>query len=241
MNTSKRQAPSLRGDRVKSVRILSGHTRKSFFEHFGIPIATIRSWEEPPTNRCGITKNGATRMCEAVHRCGLLCSPEWLLYGEGPGPTMIRLPQRKPQRELFTWNQEESIIKDIKSFKKHNPEAIVATIPDSTMTPFYHLGDYVAGIRRQGKDIKHLVGFNCIVEVNNQTLVRRMVEVDDDNLCTLSGTNLNAKVPQLIMSNIKVVSAAQIVWHRTREKEQTLKTERRQTDTNSPITPLKFA
>lgn len=234
MTTIKREPPSLRGDRVKSVRILSGHTRKSFFEQFGIPIATLRSWEEPPTNRCGITKNGAIRMCEAVHSCGLLCSPEWLLYGEGPGPTMIRRFHHKRQRELFTWNQEESIIKDIKSFKRHNPEAIVITIANDAMTPFYSCGDYVAGIRRQGKDIKCLAGMNCIIEVGNKTLVRRIVEVNKDNLCTLSGTNLNANTPQLIISNIKIDAAAQIVWHRTREK-RLLKSE-----PNNLVAPIQF-
>ncbi len=218
----KRSDPALRGDRIKSARMLAGHTRKSFAQAFGIPAATIRAWEEPPVNRNGVTLNGAKRITKALNTSGIYCTADWLLHGKGPGPTLMNDAHHLEAPEEVQWGEEESVFKDINSFKQNNPKPLVTVITDEAMLPFYMYGDYVAGTRREGPEMRTLVGLNCIVEVGDRTLVRRVSMVDDQDRYTLTAVNMDPSIPDSIMTNVSLHAAAQVVWHRGRERNSIL-------------------
>ncbi len=214
----KRSDPALRGDRIKSARMLAGHTRQSFAESSGISANTIRAWEEPPANRNGITSNGAKRITEALNNGGVYCTEDWLLFGKGPGPTLINDAPSLDDPDNIEWGQEEAVFRDINAFKSNNPSPLVTIITDDAMVPFYSYGDYVAGTRRVGDNIRALIGLNCIVEVGDRTLVRRISMVDQNNHYTLTALNMDPNIPDPVMSDVTINTAAQVVWHRSREK-----------------------
>ena len=197
--------------------MLSGHTRKYFSSITGISMATLRAWEEPIAERKGLTKKGADRLIKAFYECGIYCSKNWLLSGDGPGPSVVNMvPNPILFNEEVTWGEEESILKDIESFKSNNHDPIVAIVPDGAMLPKYSYGDYVAGNKKYGNDIKMLIGLNCIVEVNNKTLIRKIIT--DESGYVLMAINQDPSITSPIISNINLNFAAEIVWHRWRER-----------------------
>ncbi len=213
----KRSDPAIRGDRIKSARMLAGYTRKSFAEQFCIPTATIRAWEEPPTNRKGITSNGAKRLIKALNNSGVYCTSDWLLSGKGPGPTMINQLSDNEQPDQIHWGQEEAVFRDINAFKRNNHSPLVAVITDNAMLPFYNYGDYVGGVIREKSQIRSLVGQNCIIDLGDRIVVRRISVVNKNDFFTLSALNMDTNVEEPIITNVRIEAAAQIVWHRSRE------------------------
>lgn len=214
----KKTNASLRGDRIKSARMLAGYTRKAFADRFSIPVPTIRAWEEPPVGRNGVTDSGAKRLIKVFQEAGIYCTAEWILHGKGPGPTIVDRYNNNEPEKAITWGEEESILRDIESFKQNNRAGMVAVVTDRAMIPFYSYGDYVGGERKSGPDIRSLVGLNCIVEVNDKIFVRRISMVDAKGLYTLTALNMELSGVQPVMTNVRVAAAAQIVWHRGRAR-----------------------
>lgn len=204
------------GNRIKSTRMLSGYTRKSFALETGISSATLRFWEEPKHGRYGLTKKGAERLITAFNKCGVLCDKEWLLSGKGHGPKLIntnfsKLFEDDDQQE--SWGEEEAIIKDIESFKENNPNSIILMITDTSMLPIYSEGDYVGGSKKYSCDIKNLIGLNCIVETDKYILARKIVAGRSSDVFSLIALNKKGGSEQVTL-NVELKSAAEIVFHR---------------------------
>ena len=217
-NSSKKnteESPSSKvGNRVKSARMLSGHTRKSFADASSISMATLRAWEEPLPKRYGLTEKGAERLIEFLNICGILCTKEWLLLGAGPAANFIREPFNDCT-DKSVWDEEESILNDISAFKKNNPTPVVIIVQDDSMMPIFKPNDYVGGTKVVNKEIKKLIGLNCIVEVSGKTVIRKII-MEKNNLYTLITLNQNHEIHASIMVDVKVESAAEIVWQRRR-------------------------
>ncbi len=214
----KKNNASLRGDRIKSARMLAGYTRKAFADKFLIPVPTIRAWEEPPAGRNGVTSSGTKRLIKVFQESGIYCTEDWILNGKGPGPTIVDRYNDTAPEALITWGEEESILRDIESFKQNNHSAMVAVVTDRAMTPYYNYGDYVGGEKKTGRDICSLVGLNCIVEVRNKTWIRRISMLDAENRYTLIALNMEVQGIEPVMFNVEITAAAQIVWHRGRAR-----------------------
>lgn len=201
--------------------MLAGYNRKMFSEKTGISAVTLRAWEEPPVDRHGITKNGITRLIKALEDCGIHCTEEWIALGIGLGPSIIGIDTSKifsGSQNTVSWDEEESILKDIESFKSNNPNPIVAIIIDGSMLPFYTYGDYVGGTKRFGDDIVALSGLNCIVDLVNLTIIRKIDYIESLNKFTLTALNVDSSVKEPVIQNAEIISAAKIVWHRSKEK-----------------------
>jgi len=208
------------GNRIKSARMLSGHTRKSFAAKSSISLATLRFWEEPKSGRYGLTNKGAEKLMTAFNICGIYCTKEWLFYGHGIGPKLINLtpPTFFDDQDINVWNEEESILKDIEAFKKNNPQPTIVIITDDTMLPSYSYGDYVAGSKVFNNDIQKLVGLNCIIELIDRTIVRKIIASTSENKYSLLSLNQNSTINQPLLLEIEPISAAEIVFHRWRKK-----------------------
>lgn len=217
-DTLVKSAPTVIGNRVKSARALSGHTRSSFAAASKISMATMRAWEEPPQGRSGLTNKGAARFIKALNENGIYCTETWVLYGLGPGPKIISTsPADFFAEDAITWGEEESLLRDIASFKENNPNPVVAIITDGGMLPFYAYGDYVAGSKREGADIKQLLGLDCIVKTPTRVMVRRISSVENFKY-VLTPINQDSALSTPILPNIHIEYAAEIVWHRRRRK-----------------------
>lgn len=185
-------------------------------------MATLRAWEEPTSGRSGLTVKGAIRFVHALSKMGIYCTEAWLLDGTVPGPNIIQTSGDSAITDIdVSWGEEESILKDIDSFKRNNPDPIVAIVTDGSMLPKFSYGDYVGGSKVYGKDIELLIGTNCIVEMENKTLIRRLSSISEGGY-TLTASNQEPYVIDSVITGANLKSAAEIVWHRWRKKIQNI-------------------
>lgn len=213
-----RDNPVSVGNRVKSARMLTGHSRQAFAAVSNISMATLRAWEEPTTGRFGLTKKGAKRFIHALNEFGIYCTEDWLLCGHGHGPNIIQTSsEKKFDENEVTWGEEEAILKDINAFKKNNPDPIVAIVTDGSMLPLFSYGDYVGGCKVYEEDIKKLIGMNCIVKMQDKALMRRLSSFSENGY-TLTSLNQESTVVDPVITGAVLKFAAEIVWHRWRKK-----------------------
>lgn len=217
---STRDNPTSVGNRVKSARMLSGHSRRSFSAESSISMATLRAWEEPTAGRYGLTKKGAERFVSALNEMGVYCTTDWLLHGVGPGPNIIRTAHEMAlDIEEVSWGEEEAILKDIEAFKRNNHDPIVAIVTDGSMLPKFSYGDYVGGCKVYGEEIKKLIGVTCIIGIDEKTVIRRLTSASGSRY-TLTALNQESTTVDTVITDIILKFAAEITWHRWRKKIQ---------------------
>ncbi len=180
-------------------------------EQFYISVNTLQSWE---SDKNSLTTNGANKLQMAFARAGLVCSEEWLLTGKGQPPMLLH-DDIQPSSEI---TEDLCILRELEVFKAINPDAIAILITDNGMEPLYEIGDYVGGNKKKKDQILAIIGQNCIVEtIHGETLVRKVLRGSTEQLYTL--VCINAYTDQEpILPDMKLNFAANIVWHRKKEK-----------------------
>jgi hypothetical protein len=197
------------GKRVRLARNILGLSRKDVDDKFHISIHTLQSWE---VDRTPLTPKGAKKLEKLFAQVGLFCTEKWLLTGEGHFPTLIT---NKDTSAGLT--EELRILREIEAFEVTNPAPIVVVVADDGTEPLYNLGDYVAGNKRYEDGISCIAGTACIVEtVQGETLVRKLLPGKKSAFYNLACINNYSRQQPLII-NVKLLYAAQIVWHRKRE------------------------
>ncbi len=211
------------GDRLRRARVLAGlTTRREFEKKHHISANTLQGWEQ---GKNPLSEKGARRVVEAFNREGLICTPEWLLHGTGMPPRpyeMLRVGMNAQSVDLnsdldkLNLREEESIYKETQLFKEQYPGAIVITVSDDSMLPYYKEGDYVGGVQVANTDIKKFVNELCILELENNLILPRLLQKGsrDDGLYTASCMNPTSKSAPLNLIDVKVISAAPVIWHR---------------------------
>lgn len=205
------------GRRVKSSRMLAGLSRKDLNDKYGISAATLRSWEDPKGGRKGLTEKGALRLIKALADAGVSCNVTWLMTGSGSGPSLAKPSFYSSEPSDITWNEEEAIFREIAFFKEINSHAIVVMVKDRGMEPYYEQNGYVAGNKVSNNMISNLLGLNCIVEtLRGDVLVRRLQKGSQDGRYTLVCLNPVQEIQEVIINDVELVNAAEIVWYRKR-------------------------
>lgn len=157
-----------RGKRIRMLRALSGLSRKQFQAQLNVSISTLNIWEN---GRVCLTVKGAARIVSAVKEVGIECSEEWLLSGLGSPPrptTSDFLPQigkSSPETDIF-----------IRSVKN----SVHTAVDDELMSPFFRVGDLVAGEAISFEEIESFVGRFILVELDDRTIVRYLDAVSND-------------------------------------------------------------
>jgi hypothetical protein len=83
------------------------------------------------------------------------------------------------------------------------------------MSPRYDIGDYVAGILYSSSFIDDLIGLECIVKTTDgELLVRSLCRGQKQGHYTLTCSNPKTTVIYPVIHNVKLLSAAYIIWHR---------------------------
>ena len=139
------------------------------------------------------------------------------MFGKGQGPTIIG-QSVKPINfdfEEANWGDEESILKDIASFKENNSNAIVIMISDDAMFPLFSSGDFVGGCVMQNFKLKQLVNSYCIIETEGTTLVGKISACKKNQITV---TSKNSLYPDKNIHDVQIKSIAEVVWHRWRKK-----------------------
>ena len=180
---------------------------------------TLIGWEI--ARHGGLSKVGAKKVIERVAKEGVVCTLDWLLFGNGQGPTII--PDYPilsnvlniNEKRLSITTEDQDIMKELQLFKKHYQNTIELQLPDDGMAPFFTAGDYVAGIRVHGKQINQLINYNCIVQLKNGNILFRTIKQGEDDDCfTLTCLNSQTSLAESTVHNIKLLSAGCVIWHR---------------------------
>ncbi|MGD9107775.1 MAG: hypothetical protein PVI75_01210 [Gammaproteobacteria bacterium] len=187
-------AAKAKGRRMQHLRNLTGLSRQEFCDKHNINQRTLKSWELGDYK--GIPENSAAKVIAAYFEEGVRCELPWLMHGTGQPPTLT---------------QKKQIEKEIEMFKQNNPNYIILSINDNTMEPYFYPKDWVAGIKRKGKDIQTLIGLNCIIETSDERILLRHLEAGSKkDHYTISCANQTLK-------NVSLKSAAQVLWMRRKE------------------------
>lgn len=213
--TKNQTAAVSRGKRLKSLRMMSGLSRKNLADKYNLSASTLQSWEDAKAG--GLTDKGAKKIILALQAEGVQCTLDWLLYGVGKPPQLAARYSQEIREEsaVYEASEEHALVKELLIFRQYNPNAVDYMVADNGMEPFYQKGDYVAGRRRVGKDIKVLIGKNCIVETKaNEIYLRRLRQGSKENLYTLVCINLDTSVTDLVLYDCELKSAAGVIWHR---------------------------
>ncbi len=215
MTTTTEPSPK---ERIKHTRAVLGITRKEFGERSGISANTLRAWENGVNP---ISPKVAKKLAQGFSHCGLQCQPEWILSGVGISPREFnRATKYTHMNETIAvpdmeWDDALSIIKEIQFFEFQHTNAIVVAISNDSMEPLYSLGEYVAGIAVTDVEIDNLVGQNCIIEDESGCVhVRKLQKGMMAKTYTCYALNPKTTAQEPVLFNIKVNSAAKIIWHR---------------------------
>lgn len=207
------------GERLKSLRRLLRVTRAYLQAKYGLPEVTLKSWENGASR---LTESGAERCVEMYRQEGLIVNLEWIMHGLGLDPKLtvsvcdyFAAPNKAVS--AFAYDDEEAIIRDAKSFKESYPDAVVMIINNHEMRPFYCPGDYIGGRMREGAALQEAVNRDCIVYLKDGERLFRRVLVNKQGQFNLSCLNPHETTEQPVLYDVKIESAAPVVWHRWRD------------------------
>lgn len=210
-------SPEARASRLKRLRNLANLSRKEMCEASDIKHDTLIGWEV--SRHGGLSKIGAQKVISRVAKAGVQCTLEWLLEGIGPMP--IIFPNLIIGNSSEAICVEEKIIhNELLFFKSQYPDAIDYVVEDDGMIPQYFPDDHLAGIKRYGEKISHLIGYDCIVQLTDGIiLLRRLQEGSKENLYNLSCINPKTTAISPTIFNIELICAAPVIWIRKKDSK----------------------
>jgi len=140
------------GLRIKACRTLTGLNQEEFSLKHEFSLPSVKSWE---FGRVVPRIEGLQKLIEALRADGIFVKINWLLFGEGTGPSFFL---DSFDNSLDTHDLSDSGSNYIEAFKleckrsKQNP--IIALIDDDEMSPYYRKGDITAGVLVDDSDLK---------------------------------------------------------------------------------------
>ena len=196
-----------RGDRLRKVRNLANLTRKDLCNSFELKLNTYKGWELGRFG--GLPADGAERVLKRIAQENVICSIDWLLYGEGQEPYLV-----PGSRGAIVDTETDFLLKEITIFQNLYQNAIYLKINDDTLSPVYVSGDYVAGIRVFDADISTALNQVCIIQLaNGELLCRYLREGLSKNKYKVLATNLQSKASHLQLLDAEINFAAPVVRH----------------------------
>ncbi len=210
-----------RARRVQLLRDMSQLSRREFAEKTGIPHSTMQHWEDG--NVHSLPEKSINRLITGLAAIGIHCSFDWLLHGAGEPPLVIDkwaitgqvMTEEAKHSEATQKNQIKQIQAETEVFLKQHKHAVDFVVNDDAMEPIYKKGEVVAGIRRYGKAIENLIGQDCIVLIQGgESYLRRLMAGSLAGCYHLSHINLATTARKPFFYDVKLVSAAPVVWLR---------------------------
>ena len=205
---------SEKASRVKKARSLTSLSRREFCRRYEIPENTLREWENPKKSRNGITDKGAKRLISALINEGVECTFDWILNGDGQGPAIIRTPASIVSIE--TWNQEESIICEMSTFKSQNPGAVVTVLTSDDFKPIYLKGDILGAIVGTDFNPFQLSGKICIFQKHSTSkpLIRKYFFDRNQKTHVLTVLDPTSPTEQTIVEYDNPCVIGEVIWMR---------------------------
>ncbi|HTM64592.1 MAG TPA: S24/S26 family peptidase [Gammaproteobacteria bacterium] len=214
-------SPNAKADRLKRVRNLANLSREDFCADGTINLTTLISWEVGRFG--GLSRKGAASVVARIAKEGVFVAPEWLLYGTGAGPEVhfnkMSAVHDELNHDVDTLSENAKIMIELSVFRKLHKNAIDFIVDDDTMLPHYQPGDYVAGVKRFGDDIKSLIGHTCIVQTASGSIYfRNLLQGPRENSYNLIPANPQANANNTVVYDVELECAATVVWNRRSEQ-----------------------
>lgn len=209
--------------RIKQLREMTGLSRRDFSKKAGIPHSSLQYWENPEETEYKITLDAAQRLLIALRNFGVQCSEEWIQTGEGPSPYIINaiaiersvLKEKTAKLDIGEGAENKDIEQELNLFLQKNKDAVATIIFDDAMSPRYIIGEVVAGIRVYETEMEKIAGWDCIVLTQDGDIyVRTLMKGSLTDHYNLIPCNPNTAALKAILKDVKLVSAAPIIWTR---------------------------
>lgn len=207
-------SPQARGNRARSVREALRYSRRVLAVKYPfLKEGTLQNWEDARFG--GLTENGARQLAKAYQSEGLDCREEWLFYGIGPSPfessyTVGVNPRQIPENKM---DYNTLVTKGLELLYQYHHNTVDAIIADDGMQPGLWAGDHVAGIRYFAEDFESILNTPCIIQTQlGELLVRLFTAGTKPDRYTLKCINPYTKIAQPILTDVRVFSAAPILW-----------------------------
>lgn len=204
-----------RGQRLIQIRRLLGLSRLKFCERFGFANTTVAQWEMLSGVSPGINERHARRIIHAVEGANLVISEQWLLYGKGDPPYLLK-PAEKPPLNLFHFAcMRDELAKLVQhTLAELGPKFQAYQIPDDCMLPDFVPGDMVIAIIAEHTQWLDL--FNnkpCLITQNDGSqLVRIFREIAPSHYLLLNSNPRSTQVQPTVV-NARIQTIGQIVIH----------------------------
>lgn len=181
-----------KGERVKQVRLLSGHTVVDFAEICNANLETYKTWEYD--RKYGLSKKGASIISKCVlNLCNIKCSPEWLTNGDGYEPFRVKQNSAYIESELSL-------------FISHHSQCLTFVLDtdfDSTFTRH----DTIAGECLPTDILSLSINKLSIIQTQENSLCIGVIKKIMGKEVTILGGKKN-KI------NIAYLKIAPVIWHR---------------------------
>lgn len=207
-----------RAKRLRRVRNMANLTRDAMCAGDGLNINTYKGWEIARYG--GLPVDGAEKVVKRVAREGVICTIDWLLHGRGVGPYVLPTGGRSQistEVLIGAATGEAALIQnELALFTKQFSDTVYCQVQDDALTPFYNVGDYVAGVKYYGEQISDLIGQNCLVQTpEGEILVRHLRAGTQADRYTLVSVNAHTRAAKAFLFNVALISAAPIMrWYR---------------------------
>lgn len=203
--------PEERGQRLRQVRESLRLSRLAFGDRYSISPRSIQNWESARYG--GLTEKGARKIIRGLQKDGIDCTLEWLYLGFGYSPPGLALDNGIKFADTDPSKVTTSISRELSYFHQLNPGAVDMVVPDTSMEPAFLKGDCVAGRRYFDGEIQQAINHHCIVQLQDgKTYIRKLLPGDQHETFHLAC--YNGKMEQPEFKNIRIFSAAPIVWIR---------------------------
>ena len=205
-----------KGRRLRKLRELAELEIVDLAPIAGVAPSTFAGWEYG--KHSGLPVKKAEKMLQTFWDKGIKCTLNWLMYNIGAEPKITgngsKTADNENDKPIGKTAEEQQIAKELAYFQDNNPDSLGFVIDDDSMLPTYTIGDVVAGIKVNKKAINKVIGLNCVVQLNDGTvLVRNLQPTEEKNEYALLCTYDNGKRKK-ILYGIEPASVAPIIWHR---------------------------
>lgn len=210
------QQDKLIGDRLKSARMQLGYSRREIAQLSNFSAATLQAWED---GKYSVPPRSLAKYTEALLKLGLVASIEWFTTGEGlpprPASNFLANSTQSSLTIKPSFPEEEIILREIYFFEKENKNALVFTITDDSMLPFFAKGDHVGGNLLPPQFAQKCLGEICIITIGSgETFVRKLKPGSQANHFNLISTNADTEVDRAYLLNCEIQKIAPVIWHR---------------------------
>jgi len=209
-----------RAKRLNLIIKMSGLSHAAFGRKHNIAHGNFQNWCVPRYS--GLSEGGAEKCLYGCKMEGIEATLEWLMYGVEPGPIITERFYNKggkvhlPPKTATTKDSEiTAITREILLFRQnYDQQVLEMMIHDNDMEPHYKMGEYVAGKSFGDEDIANLINQDCIVQLDDGTLILRNLKTGSaDNLFNLVCTNIHTTNKPVIY-DAKITLAAPVMWIR---------------------------